>query len=40
MTLWLMILMVFLGGVLGGTVNAILSDNGFVSPMPRSISEK
>jgi hypothetical protein len=32
MTLWVAMLIIFLAGLIGGTVNALLTDNGFVAP--------
>lgn len=33
MVVWILLLIVFAAGVMGGTVNALLSDNGFVMPV-------
>jgi hypothetical protein len=34
--IWLMVIIVFVAGLLGGTVNALTSDNGFVLPRNQS----
>ena len=39
MSLWLMILIIFAAGAVGGIVNALLSDNGFILPKPEKIGE-
>ncbi|MEA5078242.1 MAG: hypothetical protein VB013_06690 [Anaerolineaceae bacterium] len=39
MSLWLMMLIIFAAGAVGGIVNALLSDNGFILPKPEKIGE-
>jgi hypothetical protein len=34
MSLWILLLIVFIAGAAGGIVNALLSDNGFILPKP------
>lgn len=34
MTFWLILLVVFVAGSIGGVINALMSDNGFVIPTP------
>ena len=34
MSLWVILLIIFVAGAVGGIVNALLSDNGFILPKP------
>ncbi len=38
MSLWLMIAIIFLAGAIGGIVNALLTDNGFIMPCPERLN--
>ncbi|MBN1311393.1 MAG: hypothetical protein JXB30_08235 [Anaerolineae bacterium] len=37
MSLWIFLLIIFAAGAVGGIVNALLSDNGFVLPKPEKV---
>ena len=38
MSMWILLLIVFIAGAVGGIVNALLSDNGFILPKPEKTS--
>jgi hypothetical protein len=37
MSLWVLLIIVFVTGGIGGVINALLSDNGFFAPRPESV---
>jgi len=39
MVLWNLLLIVFAAGAVGGIVNALLSDNGFILPRPETVGQ-